>query len=152
MVAAIETFSNEFIAHIHRDALLRYVKLRADGHTSIAALTGAFGHEYAMTMNPFAYINLIETSDAYKRTLVAAVAEKKDNPVWDSEQAARVLFSIATDETAKRAERITAAKELNVLFGITIIDDKGNTRRGGLTLDDLLKMTPSALGTASKAH
>lgn len=130
MVADIDTFSNEFIAHFHKDALLRYVKLRADGHTSIAALTGAFGHEYAMTMNPFAYINLIETSDAYKRTLVAAVADKKDNPIWDAQQAARVLFSIATDESAKRAERIAAAKELNVLFGITIIDDKGNTRIG----------------------
>lgn len=152
MVADIDTFSNEFIAHFHKEARLRYVDLRADGHTSIAALTGAFGHEYVMTMNPFAYINLIETSDAYKRTLVAAVAAKKDNPIWDAQQAARVLFSIATDESAKRAERIAAAKELNVLFGITITDDKGNTRRTGLTLEELLKMTLSAPSDASKVH
>ncbi|PLZ01961.1 hypothetical protein CY652_13100 [Burkholderia sp. WAC0059] len=152
IIADPDTFRNEVIAHYHNDALLRYVNLRADGHTSIAALVGAFGSDYAMTMHPFIYINLIETSDAYKRTLVAAVAAKKDNPLWDAETSARVLFSIATDETAKRAERIAAAKELNVLFGITIIDDKGNTRRGGLTVEDLLKITPSAPGAASKVH
>jgi len=149
-IADPDTFNNEVIAHYHKAALLRYVNLRADGHASIAALTGAFGPEYVMTMNPYTYINLIETSDAYKRTLVAAVAAKKDNPIWDAEQAARVLFSIATDETAKRAERIAAAKELNVLFGITIIDDKGNTRIGH-TLADFYKLTGDPVAKA-KAH
>lgn len=152
MVEDIDTFKNEYIVAHHKEALLRYVKLRAEGHTSIAALTGAFGHEYAMTMNPFAYINLIETSDAYKRTLVAAVADKKDNPIWDAQQAARVLFSIATDESAKRAERIAAAKELNVLFGITIIDDKGNTRIGEHTLDDLFRLKAQATSAAQTKH
>ncbi|HEF4727275.1 TPA: hypothetical protein SAP13_004713 [Burkholderia multivorans] len=66
--------------------------------------------------------------------------------------AARVLISIATDESAKRTERIAAAKELNVLYGITIIDEKGNTRRSGVTLDELLKMTPSANADAHKVH
>lgn len=151
-IADIDTFRNEVIAHYHKDALLRYVNLRADGHTSIAALVGAFGSDYAMTMHPFIYINLIETSDAYKRTLVVAVANKKDTPLWDAEQAARVLFSIATDETAKRAERIAAAKELNVLFGITIIDDKGNTRTGEHTLDDLFRLKAQAASAAQTTH
>lgn len=152
MVEDIDTFKNEYIAAYHKEALLRYVSLKAEGHTSIAALTGAFGHEYAMTMNPFAYINLIETSDAYKRTLVAAVADKKDNPIWDAEQAARVLFSIATDETAKRAERIAAAKELNVLFGITIIDDKGNTRAGAMSFEDVVRAARERANASTKVH
>lgn len=145
------TFRNEIIERYHAESLARYIGLKAKGHSSIAALIGAFGHDFARSMNPFEYISYIETSDAYARGYVTAVAAIA-TPLWDAEKATRVLFSIATDETAKRAERIAAAKELNVLFGITIIDDKDNTRRGGVTLDDLLKMTPSAPGTPPKAH
>ena len=147
-----QTFRNDVIVKHHAEPLARYIHLKANGKTSIAALTGAFGPDYAATMNPFEYINLIETSDAFMHGLPVAVAKMTDSPLWDAEQAARVLFSIATDESAKRAERIAAAKELNVLFGITIIDDKGNTR-SRITLDDLLKMTPSANAvTSTKVH
>ncbi|KVD15527.1 hypothetical protein [Burkholderia ubonensis] len=154
MVDEPETFHRDCIDAYHGAALKRYIQLRALGHKSIAALTGAFGHEYAYVMNPYAFIDLIETSDTYMNGFRRAVEASTQN-LWSDAIAARVLFSIATDETAKRAERIAAAKELNVLFGITVIDEKGNTRRG-LSLEDLLKMAPSTntsqAAAESKVH
>jgi hypothetical protein len=63
-----------------------------------------------------------------------------------------VLYSIATDETAKRGERIAAAKELNVLFGITIIDDKGNTRAGVMSVEDLFRLKGQGAAGSTAKH
>ena len=143
-IAPIDTFRNDRIETHHAASVQRYIVLRVIGHKAIAALSSAFGPSYAMSMQAHTIIDLIETSDYYMRGFARGAAErdKIDSPLWNAMAAARVLISIATDETAKRAERIAAAKELNVLYGITIIDEKGNTRRG-LTLDELLKMTPT---------
>jgi hypothetical protein len=40
------------------------------------------------------------------------------------------LVSIALDESAKKADRMAEIKELNVIYIVTTIDDKGNTRAG----------------------
>ncbi|OJA81159.1 hypothetical protein BGV72_02635 [Burkholderia ubonensis] len=154
MVDDLATFHHDHIEACHGTALKRYIQLRALGHKSIAALTGAFGHEYLRAVNPSAYIDLIETSDTYMNGFRRAV-EDSTQKLWSDEIAARVLFSIATNESAKNTERIAAAKELNVLYGVTVIDEKGNTRRG-MSLEDLLKMTPSAntsqAAAESKVH
>ncbi len=143
-IAPFDTFRNDRIEANHAVAVQRYIVLRVIGHKAIAALTSAFGASYASSIHTHTIIDLIETSDYYMRGFARGAAErdKMDSPLWNAMAAARVLISIATDETAKRVERIAAAKELNVLYGITIIDEKGNTRRG-LTLDELLKMTPT---------
>ncbi len=152
MAATTDTFENAVIAHYHKDALKRYIYLRAIGKTSVAALTGAFGTEYSAAMNPFAYIDLIETSDTYLTGIANAVAEMKDEQLWSPETAARVLYSIATDETAKRGERIAAAKELNVMYGITIVDDKGNTRAGVMSVEDLFRLKSQGAAGSTVKH
>ncbi|MGC2970446.1 hypothetical protein [Paraburkholderia aspalathi] len=152
MAASTDTFTNDLIAHYHSAALKRYMHLRVIGKTSIAALTGSFGVDYTMAMNPWAYINLIETSDAYLSGLAAAVAAMSDEQLWSAETSARVLYSIATDETAKRGERIQAAKELNVLFGITIIDEKGNTRAGAMSVEDLFRLKAQGATSSTAKH
>ncbi|WP_179404092.1 hypothetical protein [Burkholderia guangdongensis] len=151
MAAAIaDTFANDVIQRCHGTALNRYIRLKAIGRSSIAALSGAFGADYSMSMNPHVYIDLIETSDAYVNGLPHAIEALKDHSIWNAEISARVLASIATDESAKRSDRIAAAKELNVIYGVTVIDENGKTK-AGMTLDDLLKMTPSAAPVA-KVH
>ena len=152
MADTTETFTNELIAHYHGVALKRYIHLRAIGKTSIAALTGSFGVDYTMAMNPWAYIDLIETSDAYLSGLTAAVDNMKDEQLWSAETSARVLYSIATDETAKRGERIAAAKELNVMYGITIVDDKGNTRAGVMSVEDLFRLKSQGAAGSTVKH
>ncbi|KVG38168.1 hypothetical protein WL29_08200 [Burkholderia ubonensis] len=152
-IAPFETFRNDRIESHHGAAVHRYIVLRVIGRNALAALASAFGPSYAHSPYAHTIIDLIETSDFYMNGFArgAAQRDKMDSPLWNAMSAARVLISIATDETAKRAERIAAAKELNVLYGITIIDDKGNTRRS-MTLDELLKMTPTSNADAHKAH
>ncbi|MDN8008203.1 hypothetical protein QZN06_06475 [Burkholderia multivorans] len=152
-IAPLETFKNDRIEAHHGAAVRRYIVLRVIGHKALAALANAFGPSYAHSLYAHTIIDLIETSDFYMSGFASAAAkrDKMDSPLWNAMAAARVLISIATDESAKRTERIAAAKELNVLYGITIIDENGNTRRSGVTLDELLKMTPSANADAD-AH
>lgn len=92
-------------------------------------------------------------SDPYvierKRAALKALDAKT---AWSAETAVVHLLRLVENPYEKGTVKLRAIDRLNVLLGITIIDEKGNTRRGGLTLDDLLKMTPSAPGTASKAH
>jgi hypothetical protein len=152
-IAPIDTFRNDRIETHHAASVQRYIVLRVIGHKAIAALSSAFGPSYAMSMQAHIIIDLIETSDYYMRGFARGAAErdKLDSPLWNAMAAARVLISIATDETAKRVERIAAAKELNVLYGITIIDEKGNTRLGrGPSVDELLRMTPDANGASER--
>lgn len=152
-ISPLDTFDNAVIAHYHREALDRYLRLKAIGQSSRAALSGAFGFEYASVMNQHYYIDLIESSDAYTSALPKYVAAMKDHAVWSPEISARTLAAIATDQSLKASDRISAAKELNVIYGVTIVDDNGKTRKGSMTLDDLLKITPSTQGAAdSKVH
>lgn len=153
-IAPLETFKNDRIEAHHGAAVHRYIVLRVIGHKALAALAYAFGPSYAHSPYAHTIIDLIETSDFYMSGFASGAAkrDKMDSPLWNAMAAARVLISIATDESAKRTERIAATKELNVLYGITIIDKDGNTRRSGVTLDELLKMTPSANADAHKVH
>lgn len=140
----LDTFDNAVIAHYHRDALDRYLRLKAIGQSSRAALSGAFGFEYASVMNQQYYIDLIESSDAYTSGLPKYVAAMKDHAVWSPEISARTLAAIATDQSLKASDRIAAAKELNVIFDVTVVDENGKTRRGGHTLEDFYRMKADA--------
>ncbi|WP_322040804.1 hypothetical protein [Burkholderia diffusa] len=144
-IAPFDTFRNDRIEAHHAAAVHRYIVLRVIGHKAIAALASAFGPSYAFSMHAHTIIDLIETSDYYMRGFARGAAErdKMDSPLWNAMAAARVLISIATDETAKRTERIAAARDLNVLYGIAIIDEKGNMRRGP-SYEELLRMKPDA--------
>lgn len=135
MEDGFHTLEGEAIIHYHRAALDRYLKLKAIGKSSIAALAGSFGPGYAVSMHAPICIDLIETNDHYLNALPAYIEKFKSHAVWSPEIAARVLASIAMDESAKKSDRIAAAKELNVIYNITIIDEKGNTR-AGRSLDD----------------
>jgi hypothetical protein len=126
----LDTFDNTVIAHYHREALDRYLKLKAIGQSSRAALSGAFGFEYASVMNQQYYIDLIESSDAYTSALPKYVATLKHHAVWSPEISARTLAAIATDQSLKSSDRIAAAKELNVIFNITVVDENGKTKAG----------------------
>lgn len=150
-ILTLDTFDNDVIAHYHRDALDRYLRLKAIGQSSRAALSGAFGYEYATVMNQQYYIDLIESSDAYTSALPKYVAAMKDHAVWSPEISARTLAAIATDQSLKASDRISAAKELNVIYGVTIVDENGKTRRGGHTLEDFYKMTADQPAN-TKAH
>jgi hypothetical protein len=135
MEADFLTLKGDDILRYHSAELDRYLKLKSLGKSSMAALAGAFDHEYCSSMNSQFIINLIETNDHYLNALPAYIEKFKSHAVWSPEISARVLASIATDESAKKSDRIAAAKELNVIYNITIIDEKGNTR-AGRSLDD----------------
>lgn len=115
--------------------LSEYMKLRAIGRDSLAALTVAFGANHVMSGNSHILIDFIEGSDKYIEGMPAALERMKHVTIWSPAISARNLVAIANG-AAKASDRMNAIKELNVIYGVTIIDENGKTKSGGMTLKD----------------
>ncbi|MGN6083172.1 hypothetical protein [Trinickia sp.] len=72
---------------------------------------------------------IIERKRAAMKTLDART-------VWSAETAVIHLLRLVESPYTKDSAKVMAIDRLNVLLGITIIDDKGNTRKIGRTLAD----------------
>jgi len=115
--------------------LNEYMKLRAIGRESLAALTVAFGAHHATSGRVSILIDFIEGSDKYIAGMPAAIERMKHVTIWSPALAARNLVAIA-NSAAKASDRMSAIKELNVIYGVTIVDENGKTKSGGMTLKD----------------
>jgi hypothetical protein len=136
---------------LHADRLALYVNLKSLGRSSRAALRVAFGDNVASGDQFLSYIDFIEASQFYIDNLPKAIEANKRAVIWSAEISARTLVSIALDESSKKADRLAAIKELNVIYNITIIDDKGNTRAGH-SLEDFYRLEASTAAAPQKAH
>ena len=144
MTEGFETFKGPALLKYHSDALHLYLTLKALAYPSGAALAGSFGTDYRMSMHYNIYIELIETNETYIKYFPEYVELNKKVKVWSPEISARTLAAIATDPAAKTSDRIIAAKELNVMFDITIVDESGKTKRGAHSLDDFYRIKADA--------
>jgi hypothetical protein len=143
----------EEIAEGYLDGPLKeYMDLKAIGRDSFAALTVAFGTAAAMSGTSQIFIAIIEGSQKYIEGTPAALERMKHVTIWDAQIAARHLYAIAST-AAKASERLAAARELNVIYGITTVDEQGRTRRGGgMTLADFYKLEAKDASDQQKAH
>jgi hypothetical protein len=132
--------------------LADYMRLRAIGRNSQAALRFSFGNAAAVSANTVAYIDFIECSDAYIDGMPKAIASMKHVTIWSPELSARNLAAIASDTTSKTSDRLNAIKELNVIYNITVIDENGKTKAGGMTLKDFYQLEALSASNNTKPH
>lgn len=123
----------------HSKKFDKYAKARIDGFPRYVALRMVFGEEFVGTCT-MAYCYAIEANQYYQWTYANQLSETKFEHMWSPRKATVALLQIVNDDNAKETARLSAIKELNVLHEITIVDDKGNTRkfRG---IDDFYKDT-----------
>ncbi|WP_432258639.1 hypothetical protein [Cupriavidus sp. TMH.W2] len=132
-------FQGKGFEEAYKTAIGQYAALRAYGRTSRAALRMLWGDKYADHARAQAYIDRIECAPLYIRQFKYFIESLAVSSLWNERVAANRLLNIINDPETKDSTCLAAIKELNVLTGITVIDEKGNTR-SRKTLDEFYAM------------
>ena len=103
--------------------LHKYVSLRLLGHPPFMAALGAEVPEHIADE----YSRLAEVNDTYLALFTERLAALNEECGWSRKMAILRLQETVNDPYAKRADKTNAIKELNMLTGVTAIDDKGRT-------------------------
>lgn len=114
----------------HNSQLIKaYVELRIRGWSGIKSMRRIFGEEY-YDSNISARVNSLEGSEFYRSEFNDQLASTPISTLWDEKLSINKLLGIVNDDLEKGSTRLNAIRELNVLVGITIIDENGKTRKG----------------------
>ena len=100
-----------------------YVGLRLLGHPPFMAALGA---EVPESMSD-EYSRLAEVNEDFIALFTSRLATLNEECGWSRKMAILRLQEAVNDPYAKRADKTNAIKELNMLTGITALDDKGRT-------------------------
>ncbi|MCX4170692.1 MULTISPECIES: hypothetical protein [Paraburkholderia] len=82
-----------------------------------------------------------ECNPYVKDRLDVALAEKKASALWNTNKSINRMLKIVENPREKGQTKIAAMKELNVLVGITVVDENGQTR-AGRSLEDFYAEAP----------
>ena len=116
--------SQEHISDVANAAMLdKYVKLRLLGHPPFMAAAGA---EVPIDIAD-EYSRLAEVNDDFLSAFTSGMEQLEDACGWSRKVAMLRLQETVNNPYAKHADKTNAIKELNVLAGVTAIDDKGRT-------------------------
>jgi len=110
-----------------------YIEYRARGYPIYKAIKNVFNITINSDRHMYdSIINIIEESPKYINAYINRVNELDESELWSTKLSIHQLLDIANDQFAKEAARLNAIKELNIIYGITIVDDKGKTRKASL--------------------
>lgn len=140
-------FGSEEFAELNKPWFADYIKYRLHGYHPHVAFRRTFG-DGAMQSNAHVKVEEMEHNPAVRRGIATALKDIKIAELWDEKISVHELLSLARNVYEKGNVRLGAIKELNVLCGITVTDEKGNTKRG-LSLDEFYKAHGT---TAEKAQ
>lgn len=148
----VDEFADPEFIDLNRPFFERYVELRVRGFGSRVSFVKIFGTDnYGSPADGYKRCNDIEESDFYKERFELRLKEITTGELWNTKQTMHELLSIVRDDSARDATRLNAVKELNVLCGITIVDENGKTK-AGRTLADFYKTEGINRGSAANAE
>jgi hypothetical protein len=133
-VISIESFGRETFLQLNITFVDRYASLRVRAVNSLAAFRRVFGNVNCDNQM-YARIQCLEASDTYNDLFDAKLKVIPLDEILSARKALHSYVDIAANPMAKDSAKIAALKEAAVLANITIIDEKGNSRRGR-SLDD----------------
>jgi hypothetical protein len=111
----------------------KYAELRIRGVHNLAAFRRVFGAincvDYQETHNS---IQNLEASDTYNDIFEAKLKAAPVDTLLSERKALHGYLDIFHNPMLKESVRVAALKEACVIAGVTVIDDKGNTKRRGL--------------------
>lgn len=122
-------FRSEAFARANIQLVAEYAGYRAMGTNSERAFIRTFGTAYN-DMRLGNRIEALEHNPIYRQVFIEQFSRISVGQMWDVKLAALELLNMVNNPFVKDATRLTAIKELNVLFGITVVDDTGRTRAG----------------------
>lgn len=113
---------------------IEYAKLRVHGiHPSIA-FRRVWGEEFWDSFSQ-ARIYAVESTEIYIHNFRSILLATPIKELWNDKLSVHKLLSIANNVFDKGSTQLRAIQELNVLVGITIVDENGKTRKGSSMSD-----------------
>jgi len=114
------------------------------GYQELEAMRLVFGEETVDDGKFISRLYALKRNPYYKAHYEKRLAEIPLNELWNPRIAVQQLVQIARS-SEKDSARINAIKELNVVTGITVIDEAGNTKMGR-SLDDFYAQVEQKMG------
>lgn len=128
-VLAPYQFRNEQFAELNIALVSDYADYRVVGWNAERAFTRVFGTDYA-DLHLYARIEALEHNLVYRKVFAEKFAAVKMEQMYGPKLAVYELVSLVNNPFTKCSTKLAAMKELNVLYGITAIDDAGRTVKG----------------------
>lgn len=135
MIATPDDFEDVKFAKNNIEAFRAYVELKIQGYASGHCLRSVFGLEYLADGLHHERIYALERNPEYKRLFNHELKNVKPSTLWSPQVSINELLQLIRSPFVKDAARLAAIKELNVMYNIVVVDEKGNTK-AGRSLDD----------------
>jgi len=139
----MEIFLDEFaepkFIEMNRPYFDRYVDMRVRGYSAHQAFLRVFGPDnWPDQMRGYARLEAIESTDYYQERFELILKAIPFDELWNVKISINQLLCTVRSQLAKDSTRLNAAKELNILCGIVVVDENGKTK-AGRTLEDFYK-------------
>ncbi len=142
-------FGQVKFAELNPDHFREYVTYRLHGYAPYVAFRRVFGQDELST-NGHIKVEEIEHNPWVRQKLAKLVKATQPSTLWDAQIAVHELLNMARNPFFKENVRLGAIKELNVLTGVTVVDEKGVTRKG-MSLKDYYDANGGAPGPRPEA-
>lgn len=129
-----EDFEDVNFALNNKEHFDRYIELCIHGYDEATALRIVFGEESVSDGQFWGRIYAIRRNPYYFQNYDKRLKSIKVDDLWNPRTAIALLLKVARS-SEKDSARINAIKELNIITGITVMDEAGNTKMGR-NLDD----------------
>lgn len=143
-------FSDEDFARSCAAYFDKYIEWRVEGYTPQIATGRVFGTE----MKPgraYHMSEALESNPYVTRGIKRGIDKLSERKVWDLNKSVHKLLTIANDPEQSAGSRLAAMKELNIMHGITVVDEEGNTKPGK-SLEDFYSAMPIAGESNGQGH
>ncbi len=125
----------DFIA-VNEPFFDRYVDLRVHGYSSRTSFIKVFGLDhYPDPQQGYRRTSDIEETDWYRAAFEARLKTVTVAELWHTKSSIHELLAIVREDATRDSTRLNAIKELNVLVGITVVDENGKTKAGRTLAD-----------------
>jgi hypothetical protein len=121
-------FGEEKFAELNKDHFDEYIEYRVRGYHASVAFARIFDEIQPQMAQ--ACTEFLEHNQYYQRQFKARLKEIQLDKLWGTKVSVHELLSMARNPFARDSTRLNAVKELNVMYGITIVDENGKTQRG----------------------
>lgn len=127
-VLEVEQFALRNYADENRASFDLYIENRLRGAAPITCLMVSFGLDYISDGHGNNRTIMLESNPYYIEQFESRLQDLKLMKLWNPGMSAHSLVSLVKSDETKDNVRLSAIKELNVIFGITVVDENGRTR------------------------
>lgn len=144
-------FNDTKFAELNKELFDAYVELRVHGRHPHHSFRMVFGEDN-VDQNVQKRIDHLESGEYYIAKFKERLEAIQTGDLWNDKIAVHEMLAIARDPYAKDSTRLNAMKELNILVGITVVDENGKTKLGGSLEDFYRSFTPGLDQTSSPTN